>query len=103
MLSRHRKSVAALACVTAALAVGLPAASASATPTVDPQVCTLLSFAEGPFGPTMFFGGSSLGAVLQHAGSTVNCPAPAQPTSPWHLPGFGGFQVPGTAGQTPTN
>jgi hypothetical protein len=87
----HRKPFAALAGLAVALAVALPAATASAAtssgPTVDPQVCTLLSIAEGPFGPTQFFGGAfggaSLGNVLQHAGSTVNCPAPApQPSWP---------------------
>lgn len=89
MLSR-RKSLAALASVTAALAVVVPAAGASAAttsaPTVNPQVCQLLNLAEGPFGPTMFFGGASLNATLQQAGSTVNCPAPAPQQS--LLPGF---------------
>ena len=90
MLSR-RKPLAALAGLTVALAVAVPAATASAAtspgPTVDPQVCTLLSIAEGPFGPTQFFGGAfggtSLGNVLNNAGSTVNCPAAApQPSWP---------------------
>ena len=79
ILSR-RKPLAVLAGVTAALAIAVPAASASAAttpgPTVDPQVCRLLSLAEGPFGPAQFLGGASLGSVLMQAGSTVNCPAP---------------------------
>jgi hypothetical protein len=86
----HRKSLAALAGLTAALAIAAPAASASAAttsaPTVDPQVCQLLSIAQGPFGPTMFFGGASLAATLAHAGSTVNCPAPAPQQSFLPLP-----------------
>ena len=89
MFSR-RKPLAALAGLTVALAVAAPAATASAAtnsgPTVDPQVCTLLSIAEGPFGPAQFFGGAfggtSLGNVLRNAGSTVNCPAPA-PQQSW--------------------
>ena len=80
----HRKPLAALAGLTVALAVAAPVATASAAttsgPTVDPQVCTLLNIAEGPFGPAQFFGGAfggtSLGNVLRNAGSTVNCPAP---------------------------
>jgi hypothetical protein len=80
MLSR-RMPLAALAAVTAALAVAVPAASASAAsttaPTVDPQVCQLLSSTSGPFSPALFFGGPSLAAVLSNAGNTVNCPAPA--------------------------
>jgi hypothetical protein len=45
---------------------------------VDPQVCQLLnSTTTGPFAPTQFIGGASLGTVLTNAGSTVNCPAPA--------------------------
>ena len=73
-----RKTPAALAAVTAAIAIAVPAASANAAttapPTVDPQVCQLLGFATGPFGPTHFmFGGASLGSVLAHAGATVNC------------------------------
>jgi ABC-type sugar transport system substrate-binding protein len=79
-LFSRRKSLAALAGVTAALAVAVPAASASAAttagPTVDPQVCQILNFAQGPFGPSLFFGGASLQATLAQAGSTVNCPAP---------------------------
>ena len=87
MLTR-RKSVAALAAVTAALAVVVPAgsASAAASPTVDPQVCTLLGTAEGPFGPSMFIGGASLSATLQQAGSSVNCPPPAPAARPSLLP-----------------
>ena len=85
MLSR-RKSLAALASVTAALAVAVPAAGASAAtssgPTVDPQVCQLLNIAGGPFGPTMFFGGASLATVLANAGSTVGCQAPAPAPAP---------------------
>jgi len=80
MLS-HRKPLAVLAAVTAALAVSVPAASASAattaSPTVDPQVCQLLNTTMGPFGPTQFIGGASLGNVLANAGASVSCPAPA--------------------------
>ncbi|HWE08368.1 MAG TPA: hypothetical protein VG325_03380 [Solirubrobacteraceae bacterium] len=74
-----RTPLAALAAVTAALAVAVPAAGAATTaPTVDPQVCQLLSSTTtGPFAPTQFFGGASLGAVLTSAGNSVNCPAPA--------------------------
>jgi hypothetical protein len=76
MLSR-RKPLAALAALTAALAVAIPAASASAAaPTVDPQVCQLLSPTMGPLAPTAFFGGASLARVLANARSTVSCPAP---------------------------
>ena len=90
MLSR-KKPLAALAAVTAALAVALPAASASAQtpgPTVDPQVCQALNTTMGPFGPAQFIGGASLARVLAHAAATVNCPAPASqpsllPTVPW--------------------
>ena len=86
----HRKSLAVLGGLTAALAIAVPAASASAAttsgPTVDPQVCQLLNIAEGPFGPTMFFGGASLAATLAHAGATVNCPAPAPQQSLLPLP-----------------
>jgi type IV secretory pathway VirB2 component (pilin) len=87
----HRKPLAALAGVTAALAFAVPAASASAatttTPIVDPQVCQLLNFAQGPFGPTAsFFGGASLGATLAQAGSSVGCAPPPAPTS--LLPGL---------------
>jgi hypothetical protein len=84
MLS-HRKPLAALAAVTAALAVAVPAASANAatprTPTVDPTVCQLLNIVEGPLGPTLFIGGSSLANVLANAGGSVGCAAPA-PQSP---------------------
>jgi hypothetical protein len=81
MFSRH-KPLAALATVVTALAIAVPAATASAAtatgPTVDPQVCQLLNLAEGPFGPTQFLiGGASLGNVLNRAGASVNCPAPA--------------------------
>jgi hypothetical protein len=81
MLS-HRKPLAALATVTAVLAVAVPAASASAAtsaaPSVDPQVCQLLNSTQtGFFAPTMFFGGASLANTLANAGATVNCPAPA--------------------------
>ena len=85
MLSR-RKSQAALVALTAAVAVAVPASSASAqtaAPAVDPQVCSLLNTAQGPFGPGMFFGGASLDSVLANAGSSVGCaPAPAAPTFP---------------------
>jgi type IV secretory pathway VirB2 component (pilin) len=85
MLPR-RKSLAALAALTAALAVAVPAsasAAATTTPTVDPTVCQLLNLTSGPFGPTQFIiGGASLGAVLAHAGATVGCPAPAPSPSP---------------------
>jgi hypothetical protein len=82
MFSRRRKPLASLATVVTALAITAPAASASAAttsgPTVDPQVCQLLNFAQGPFGPAQFpIGGASLGAVLNQAGASVNCPAPA--------------------------
>jgi hypothetical protein len=75
----RRKPLAVLAAVTTALAVAVPAASASAatTQTVDPTVCQLLNVAQGPFGPSMFVGGASLAATLQGAGSSVGCPAPA--------------------------
>jgi hypothetical protein len=91
MLSRQ-KPLAALAAVTAAVAIVVPAASASAAtttaPAVDPTVCQLLVTTMGPFGPTQFIGGASLANVLTKAGSTVNCPAPAPqpsllPTAPW--------------------
>jgi hypothetical protein len=79
--------LAALAAVTAALAVTVPASAATrAAPTVDPQVCGLLDFAMGPFGPTQFIGGASLGTVLANAGASVNCPAP--PPQPSLLPTF---------------
>lgn len=77
MLSR-RKSLAALASVSAALAIAVPAASATAatsSPAVDPTVCQLVTSAMGPFGPTQFYGGASLAHVLTNAGSTVGCQA----------------------------
>jgi hypothetical protein len=80
-----RKPVAALAALTAAAAVAVPAASADAAttgpPTVDPQVCVLLNIARAPFGPTSFFGGASLAAVLSNVADSVNCPPPP-PLSP---------------------
>jgi hypothetical protein len=91
MLSR-RKPLAALAAITTALVVAVPATSASAAttaaPTVDPTVCQLLSITMGPFGPTQFIGGASLAAVLAGAGASVGCPAPAPtpsllPVVPW--------------------
>ena len=77
-----RKPLAALAAVAAALAVAVPAASADSTaapaaPSVDPTVCQLLAATEGPFGPTMFIGGTSLLNTLTTAGSSVGCQAPA--------------------------
>lgn len=90
MLSR-RKSLAALAAVTAALAVAVPATNASAAttadPTVDPQVCGLLDTTMGPFGPTHAYGGASLANVLANAGASVSCPPPAPQQS--LLPTFG--------------
>ena len=88
---RRRKSLAALAALTAALAVAVPAsasAAATTTPTVDPTVCQLLNIASGPFGPTHLIGGASLATVLGHAGASVGCPAPAPtpsllPAVPW--------------------
>jgi hypothetical protein len=80
MFSR-RKPLAGLAAVTAALAVALPATSASAAPTVDPTVCQLLDTTTGPSGPTQFAGGDSLANILTSAGASVGCPAPA-PQSP---------------------
>jgi hypothetical protein len=77
----RRKPQAALAAVTVALAVAVPAANASAATTaaraVDPQVCQLLNVTRGPFGPTQFIGGASLSNVLANAGATVSCPPPA--------------------------
>jgi hypothetical protein len=81
MLLSLRKPLAALAAVTAALAVAVPAASANATTTrastVDPTVCQLLTFSEGPFGPGMFIGGASLTSTLVNAGNSVGCTPPA--------------------------
>jgi hypothetical protein len=85
MLS-HRKPLAAVAAVTAALAVAVPATSASAAPIVDPQVCGLVNFAMGPFGPTQFIGGASLASVLANAGASVGCAPPAP--QPSLLPTF---------------
>jgi hypothetical protein len=86
MLSR-RKSLAALAAATTALAVAVPVASASAAPIVDPQVCQILNTTMGPFGPTQFYGGAALANVLANAGASVNCPPPVAqpslPTLPW--------------------
>jgi hypothetical protein len=80
MLSSTKRP-AALAAVTAALVVAVPAASASAAaPTVDPQVCQLLTPATGPLALVQFTGEAALNHVLANAGSTVNCPAP--PPSP---------------------
>jgi hypothetical protein len=53
---------------------------------VDPQVCGLVNFAMGPFGPTQFIGGASLASVLAGAGASVGCPAP--PPQPSLLPTF---------------
>jgi hypothetical protein len=83
----RRSRLAALAAVTGALAVAIPATSASAAtpatgPIVDPTVCQLLSITEGPFGPTMFIGGASLAHVLATAGNSVGCPAPTPAPTP---------------------
>jgi hypothetical protein len=89
MLPR-RKPIAALAAVTAALAVAIPAASANAAPadpTVDPTVCQLLNISMGPIGPTHFIGGTSLSSVLAGAGASVGCPAPPPP-GPSLFPGL---------------
>jgi hypothetical protein len=83
--------LAAVAAVTAALAVAVPATASAATAspaTVDPQVCQLLNVVGGPFGPTHFVGGASLADVLAKAGSSVGCAAPAPSPSllttiPW--------------------
>jgi hypothetical protein len=75
MVSR-RKPLAAFAALTAALAVAVSAADASATTTagaVDPQVCQLLSATTGPSGPTHVTGGASLANVLANAGASVGC------------------------------
>jgi hypothetical protein len=84
-MSSRRKSLAGLAAVTAALAVALPATSASAAPIVDPQVCQLLNPTMGPLGPTQFVGGDSLANILTSAGASVGCPAPGpqSPLLPW--------------------
>jgi hypothetical protein len=84
---RHKPLV-ALATTVTALAIAVPATAAHAAttagPTVDPQVCQLLSLTEGPFGPTQFpIGGASLGSVLSQAGASVNCPAPTPQQSPF--------------------
>jgi hypothetical protein len=90
MLSRQ-KPLAALAAVTAAVAIVVPAGASAATttaPTVDPTVCQLLNVTRGPFGPTQFIGGASLASVLSTAGNSVGCAPPAPqasllPTIPW--------------------
>jgi ABC-type sugar transport system substrate-binding protein len=86
-MSSRRTPLAALAAVTAALAIAVPAATASAASpaagSVDPTVCQLIGFSSGPFGPTMFPGGASLSNVLANAGSSVGCPAPAPQASPF--------------------
>jgi hypothetical protein len=85
-----RKPLAALAAITAAIAVSVPVAGASAAttpgPTVDPTVCQLLNTTAGPFGPTRAIGGASLASVLANAGSSVGCAAPA--AQPSLLPGI---------------
>ena len=87
-----RKPMAAVAAVTAALALAVPAMSASAkttqNPTVDPTVCGILNEGMGPFGPTMFLGGASLKNTLAQAGNTVGCPA--APSKPSLFSQFGG-------------
>jgi hypothetical protein len=88
MLSR-RKPLAAIAVLTAAIAVAVPVAGASAAttaPAVDPTVCQLLNTTSRPFGPTMVVGGASLASVLANAGATVGCAAPAP--QPSLLPAF---------------
>jgi hypothetical protein len=73
MLSRQ-KPLAALAAVTAALAIAVPASAATTTaPTVDPTVCRLLNTTMGPAGPTQSVGGASLANVLANAGGSVGC------------------------------
>jgi hypothetical protein len=74
------RPLAALTAAIAALAVAVPAASASAAKppqiTVDPQVCQLMNpNAMGPFGPAQGVGGASLASVLNTAGGSVGCPA----------------------------
>jgi hypothetical protein len=89
MLLSRRKPLAALAALTAAIAVAVPAASANAAtpraPIVDPTVCQLLTLTEGPFGPGMFIGGASLTNTLVGAGNMVGCapPAPQQGLLPF--------------------
>ena len=87
----RRKPLAALAAVSTALAIAVPAATAGAASTragsVDPTVCQLINFSSRPYGPTMFMGGASLASVLASSGSSVGCPAPAPQASP--LPAFG--------------
>ena len=76
-MSSYRKSVAALAAVTAALAVAVPATSASAAttaaPGVDPTVCQLTNLAIGPFGLAYVPGGPALANTLTQAGASVGC------------------------------
>jgi hypothetical protein len=85
MLSQS-KPLAALAAITGALAIAVPAASANATtttgPTADPQVCQLLNSTMGVLGPMPFLEGTALQQVLANAGSTVNCPAQTPPSPP---------------------
>jgi hypothetical protein len=81
MLSRTKPLVGLAAVTATTLALAIPVASANAAPAagspiVDPQVCALLSFSAGPYGPTAFpLGGPSLASTLAHAGQMVNCPA----------------------------
>jgi hypothetical protein len=85
-MSIPRKPLAALAAMTAAAAVALPAATASAAtnrPMVDPTVCQLLSQPFGLISPTWLPGGPSLADTLARAGATVGCSAPAAPAFPW--------------------
>ena len=87
----RRKPLAALAAVTTALAIAVPAATAGAASprdaSVDPTVCQLYNYSSRPYGPTMFIGGASLANVLKSSASTVGCPAPAPQTS--RFPAFG--------------
>lgn len=84
-MSSHRTTVAA---VIASLAFAAPVATANAaTPTtpaplVDSTVCGLFGVALSPYGPTSLFGGAGLADVLNHARTSVNCPAPTTPTTP---------------------
>jgi hypothetical protein len=83
-----RKPLAALAVLAAAAAFAIPAATAgAATPkaAVDPTVCQLLNFTEGPFGPTAFIGGGSLATVLAGAGNSVGCVAASPAAGPQGL------------------